>query len=302
MKKLIRFIKNPLQLIISLGFRGYFFWIPDALWLKIVFRIKMGYKLDLNNPKTFNEKLQWLKLHDRNPLYTTLVDKYEVRKYIAETIGEEYLIPLLGVWDHFEDIDFNKLPNQFVLKCTHDSGGLIICKDKSKLDIKAAKKKINSCLKRNYYWAFREWPYKNVKPRIIAEKYMEDSPKKGLPDYKFFCFDGEIDCVMVCIDRHIHDTKFYFFDKNWTLLLYNLRGKNAPENFTLPKPQNIQQMFELVIQLSKNTSFVRIDLYEVKNQIYFGEITFYPDSGFDPNILEETDLLWGNKILIKDIK
>lgn len=183
--------------------------IPDRLYLKLKFRQKMGKWPDLDNPKTFNEKLQWLKLHDRKPIYSTMVDKYEAKRYIADIIGEEYIIPTLGVWDRFEDIDFDALPNQFVLKCTHDSGGLVIVCDKSSMNLDAARKKINRSMKRNYYWHGREWAYKNVKPRIIAEQYMEDGnpgekPERidaGLTDYKVHCFNGKPKLILVCKDR-----------------------------------------------------------------------------------------------------
>src|SRR5699024_8410056 len=193
--------RNPLMLIPSLGKRGLLNWLPDKIYLKICFRAKMRRKIDFSNVRTYNEKLQWLKINDRNPIYTKMVDKYEVREYIANHIGEEYLIPLIGVYDSFEEINFNELPNQFVLKCTHDSGGLVICKDKSKLDIEAARKKINDSLKRNYYYLFREWPYKNVKPRVICEKYMVDEFEKELKDYKFFCFNGKPKALFVASDR-----------------------------------------------------------------------------------------------------
>jgi hypothetical protein len=276
--------------------------LPDSIYLTRKFLKLMKRPLDLKNPKTFNEKLQWLKINDRRPEYINMVDKYAAKEFAARIIGDEYIIPTLGVWNHFDDIDFSNLPNQFALKCTHDSGSYFICKDKSSFDKNVAKIKIESGLKRNFYYYGREWPYKKIKPRIIAETYIEDSPETGLPDYKFFCFNGEVDSVMVCIDRHIKETKFYFFDKNWILLRYNVRGKNAPKDFSLPQPKNIHKMFELAAKLSKNIPFVRVDLYEAQNKIYFGEMTFYPDSGFDPNILEETDLLWGEKILNKDIK
>lgn len=276
--------------------------LPDSIYLKRKFLKLMKRPLDLKNPKTFNEKLQWLKINDRRPEYINMVDKYAAKEFAARIIGDEYIIPTLGVWNHFDDIDFSNLPNQFALKCTHDSGSYFICKDKSSFDKNVAKIKIESGLKRNFYYYGREWPYKKIKPRIIAETYIEDSPETGLPDYKFFCFNGEVDSVMVCIDRHIKETKFYFFDKNWILLRYNVRGKNAPKDFSLPQPKIIHKMFELAAKLSKNIPFVRVDLYEAQNKIYFGEMTFYPDSGFDPNILEETDLLWGEKILNKDIK
>ena len=189
--------------------------VPDKLYLKYKFYKKMKKQLNLDNPQTFNEKLQWLKLYDRNPEYTRMVDKYEVKKYVAEKIGEEYIIPTLGVWNKFEDIDFEELPNQFVLKCTHDSGGVVICKDKSTFDFNAANKKLTHCLKRNYFWKGREWPYKNIKPRIIAEQYIAED----LVDYKFMCFSGEVKCSFICTNRFstqgLHVT---FFDREWNLL------------------------------------------------------------------------------------
>lgn len=294
-------IKYIARLINSLSFRGLLNWMPDAILLKVLFRLRVGYGLDLKNPKKFNEKIQWLKLFNRNPLYTTLVDKYAVKQCIADKIGEQYIIPTLGVWNNFDEIDFDKLPNQFVLKCTHDSGSYIICKDKTKFDVDSARKKLSSALKRNYYFAGREWPYKNVSPRIIAEKYIEDR-NGAFVDYKFSCFNGNVDCVMVCLDRHINDVKFYFFDKNWNLKRLNVRGKNAPEGFTIPKPSCMDEMFELAAKLSKDIPFVRVDLFECDGKVYFGEMTFYPDSGFDANLLPETDDYFGSLIDLSIIK
>lgn len=276
--------------------------IPDKLYLELMFRRRMGKKLNLDNPRTFNEKLQWLKLYDRRPEYTKMVDKYAVKKYVADIIGEEYIIPTLGVWESFDEIDFSQLPNQFVLKCTHDSGGLVICRDKSRFDRESARKKIDKSLKRNYYYSGREWPYKNVPPRIIAEKYMEDSKTKELRDYKFFCFNGYVDCVMICLDRYTGDTKFYFFDKYWNLKRLNKRGKEAPENFTLPKPECIDEMFEIAAALSKNIPFMRVDLYQSNGKVYFGELTFFPDSGFDANLLSKTDKYFGDLINLKLVR
>lgn len=437
-------------------------WMPDAPFLKLAYKSRMGKKLNLQNPQTFNEKLQWLKQYDRRPEYTMMVDKYKVRDYIADKLGEEYLIPLLGVWDDPDEIDFDALPNQFVLKCNHNSGlGMCICKDKSKLDVQKVKEELRKGLKQDYYLTGREWPYKDVPRKIICEKYMIDHsdhempdneenksgkndglndykfmcfngkvmcsfvcsdrfgdeglkvtffdkdwnvlpferhypksqkpiPKpinyekmiafseklsQGIPfvrtdfyeidrklyfgeitffpgsgfeeftpesadeglgnwiklpesiggggylldsndsclwlheqhskpieesgeltDYKFFCFNGNVDCVMVCIDRQKGDPKYYFFDKDWHLLRYNIRGKNAPENFTLPKPDSMDDMFQIAGILSRDKPFTRIDLYNCSGQIYFGEITFFPDSGFDKNLLQETDAYWGKMI------
>jgi len=300
-EKIVEYIKHPTNIFIFLQNRCNFRVLPDKVYLKICYKLATGKKLDLKNPKTFNEKLQWLKLYDRKPEYTTMVDKYEAKKYVAEKIGEEYIIPTLGVWDHFDDIDFDSLPDQFVLKCTHDSGGLVIVKDKSKLDKPAAKKKIEKSLKMNYYYSGREWPYKDVKPRIIAEKYMEDlSNGGGLTDYKFFCFHGKAENVMVCLDRNTGDTKFYFFDKAWKLLKLNMRGMAAPEGFTIEKPDGMDKMFQIAEVLSENLKFSRIDLYNVDGKIYFGEITFFPQSGFDSQLLDTTDALFGKWIHLEE--
>lgn len=416
--------------------------LPDKLFLSHRFYKIMGDKMDWKAPKTFNQKLQWLKLYDRKSEYTVLVDKYSVKNYIAKQIGNEYVISTLGVWNSFDEIDFDSLPNQFVLKCTHDSGGLVICKDKGNLDIEATKEKINQSLKNNYFYSGREWPYKNVKPRIIAEQYMADDlrdyklfcfdgvprmtlvcserftkdgfkedfydeawnhldiqrpahgnailpiqrPKqyelmkklaaklfekmpftridfyeinerlyfgevtfhpasgferfkpeewnlklgewiklprgsrlnsadcsiiisnsyynnkstKALVDYKFFCFDGVAESVMVCTERETGHPKFYFFDKEWNLKKYNIRGKEAPDGFTLPKPDCIDEMFAIAEKLSKGIPYVRVDLYCIDGLVYFGEMTFYPDSGFDANLLKESDIHWGEMLILPE--
>lgn len=457
-RDIYRYLTNPgYRFLIQAG-NGKYNKMSDEEYVTRAFRAKMGSDLDLKNPVTFNQKLQWLKLYDRRPEYTMMADKYLVRQYIADTIGEEYLIPLLGVWDDPDAINFDALPNQFVLKCNHNSGlGMCICKDKSKLDIKSAREQLRKGLKQDYYLLWREWPYKDIPRKIIAEKYMTDDsgeelkdyklfcfngePKatlvcsdrfddnglhedfyselweklsvkrpnipatdtsiekpvnyelmkslarklakdmpfvrtdfyeingkvyfgemtffpasgfsgfqpecwdhklgqwialpadrggycinassefifsfkeKSLPDncehladkddltdYKFFCFDGHVDCVMLCLDRSSGDTKFYFFDRDWKLLRYNIRGKNAPENFILPKPLNMEEMFGIAERLSEGLPFSRIDLYSVSGKTYFGEITFFPTSGFDSNLLPETDKHWGEMINISKIK
>lgn len=269
--------------------------LPDKTYIKLYYRLNVKRKLNLKNPKTFNEKLQWLKFNDRDPFYAVVVDKYKVREYIKETIGEKYLIPLIGDWDCFDDIDFEKLPNKFVLKCNHDSGGLVICTDKNKLDIKKAKKVINKSLKCKFYYVGREWQYRNIKPRIICEEFIgeNDIPPS---DYKISCFNGKPDNIMVCYGRETGTTKFYFFDLEWNLLRYNKWGEVAPEGFTLPKPENLDEMIKIAEVLSKPYYYSRIDLYNVKGKIYFGEITLCPNSGFDGNLLKETDFLLGEKI------
>ena len=257
-------------------------------------------KLDLRHPSTFTEKLQWLKLNYRNPLYTRLVDKYEVKQYVAEKIGEEYIIPTLGVYESFDEIDFDKLPDSFVLKCTHDSGGLVIVKDKSKLDIASARKTIESSLKRNFYLQSREWPYKNVKPRIIAESYMEDSKTAELRDYKFFCFDGEVKAMFIATERQKQgeDVKFDFFDADFNHLPFRQGHDHAavmPE-----KPVCFDEMKKLAGELSKGFPEVRIDFYEVDGRVYFGEFTFFHFGGFMKFEPEEWDRKFGEWIKLPE--
>ncbi len=267
--------------------------LADELYLKMLYKAKMGKTIDFNNPKTCNEKMQWLKLHDRNPIYTTMVDKYLVKDFVSKKIGEEYIIPTLGVWECFEDIDFDNLPERFVLKCTHDSGGLVVVKDKSFLDMKEARKKIKHCMKRNYFTNTREWPYKNVRPRIIAEKFIGEVDVAPV-DYKFYCFDGEIDSVMLCLNRELGKPKFVFMDMNWNRIFYQ---KDEPDiDVELVKPKNFDVMVDVVRKLCKGLKEIRVDLYNINGTIYFGELTFFNQSGFDVDITYETDLMWGEKI------
>ena len=277
------------------------FLFPDKLYLTLLFRLKMGYWMDWKNPKTFSEKLQFLKLYNRKPEYTQMVDKYAVKEYVDKIIGEEYIIPTLGVWDRPEDIDWDSLPQKFVLKTTHGGGssGVVICKDKSTFNkadaIAKLKKSLNECI----YKSLREWPYKGVQKRIIAEQYLSDESiynKNGITDYKFFCFNGYVDNVMVCIDRELKDTKFYFFDKDWKVLPLNKRGLEVEPDFKLPKPKEINKMFEIAGKLSESIPFLRVDLYFINNKIYFGETTFFPYSGFDSNLLHGTEIKFGNLI------
>lgn len=267
--------------------------LPDYIFLQIKYRYKFNKKLDLKKPQTFNEKLQWLKLYDRNPEYTKMVDKYEAKKYVANIIGEEYIIPTLGVYDKFEDINFATLPNQFVIKCTHDSGGLIICKDKTKLNIKEARKKISKSLKRNYFYTGREWPYKNVKPRIIAEQYMVDESGTELKDYKFFCFNGEPKLLFVAKDRP-YATKFNYYDMDFKKLPFKQHYKNF--NDYIEKPKGFEKMIELSRKLSKDIPHVRVDFYDINGKVYFGELTFYHFSGFEKFEPEEWDRILGDML------
>lgn len=292
---LLKYMKDPKLFILFAKSRGLLNWMSDEKYLKFMYKIIMERNLELNNPKTFNEKLQWLKLNDRQNYYVNLVDKYKVREHISSTIGEEYLIPLLGVWDNFDDIDFTKLPNKFVLKCNHDSGGIVICEDKNKLDINLAKKKINKSLKRNYYNSSREWPYKNVKPKILCEKYMEDKVDKDLKDYKFMCFNGEVKCVFICSNRGKDDgLKVDFYDRDWNFM--NVKRHYPNSGIILEKPKNFEEMLKLSEILAKDTIFVRIDFYEINGKIYFGEFTLYPGAGFEEFTPEEYDYLLGSWI------
>ena len=301
LKKIFKYIIDKNYRFLVKNYLGLYVSMEDEEFLKKMYKIRMGKDLDLDNPQTFNEKLQWLKLYDRNPLYTKMVDKYEVKKYVADIIGDEYVIPTLGGWDSFDDIDFEELPDKFVLKCTHDSGGLVICKDKKNLNKKEAREKLNKSLARNFYLLGREWPYKNVKPRIIAEKYMEDSETAELRDYKFLCFNGEVKCSFVCSDRFsekgLHVT---FFDKEWNVMPFDRHYPRVKEG--LPKPTNYEKMIELAENLSKNIPFVRVDFYEVDGQIYFGELTFYPGNGMEEFDPEEWDYKLGEWITLPDKK
>lgn len=425
--KIKRAIKDPCTRFGYMRALGLTNVIPDKRFLEKEFYFAMHKKLNVEDPKTFNEKLQWLKLYNHDPKYTDMVDKYRVRQYIREILGEQYLIPLVGVWNDPEEIDFRSLPDQFVLKCNHNSGtGMCICNDKERIDSDKVKRKLRKGLKENYYLMHREWPYKNVTRRIVAEQYMADELRdykalgfdstpymklvysvelqekdvkefyfgendfsknymmqhdfikklsielaakislkridfyqitdntylgeitfisqngignfrpeewnlgmgdwtqlsnrvgsklkngeieitfcdsknrkahtKALVDYKFFCFDGFAESVMVCTERETGQPKYYFFDKNWELKKYNIRGKEAPKGFTLPKPECIDEMFNIAEKLSKDLPYVRVDLYCIDNLIYFGEMTFFPDSGFDANLLKETDTYWGGLV------
>lgn len=273
--------------------------LPDKCYVKLYFKLNLHRKCNLEKPQYLNDKLQWMKFNYRFPLQTIVSDKYAVREYVSAKIGDEYLIPLLGVWDKFEDIDFNKLPNQFVLKCNHDSGGLAICKDKREFNITEAKKKIVKSLKTNFYWIGREYQYKNIVPKIICEKYITENGQVP-EDYKIYCFNGKPDAILVCKGRFSegsHKAQYYYYDHDWNFLPYN-KGDTMENDPQIRKPENLDKMLEIAKELSKDFIFARIDLYNIKGKIYFGEITLSPNSGFDPDITEETDKLFGEKLEI----
>lgn len=270
--------------------------LSDEEFLRRKFYARMKTELNLEQPRTFNEKLQWLKLYDRRPEYTQMVDKLAVKKYVSDRIGEEYVIPTLGVWERFEDIEFDSLPNQFVLKCTHDSGGLVICKDKSNFSIKKARRKIEKSLRRDFFAVGREWPYKHVPKRIIAEKYMEDTETGELRDYKFFCFGGEPKALFVATERHTpgEEVKFDFFDADYhhlDLIQGHQNAKIVPK-----KPQQFELMKELARNLSQDIPHVRVDFYEVNGRAYFGELTFFHFDGVVPFEPSKWDDLFGSWI------
>lgn len=272
--------------------------LKDSTFLKFQYYSRFGKRLNLKNPKTFNEKLQWLKLNDRNREYTKMVDKIEAKKWVAERIGEEYIIPTLGVWHRAEDIDFDSLPDQFVLKTNHDSGGVVICKDKSTFDKEAAKRKLNESLQRDFYKYGREWPYKNVEPRILAEKYLapENRDSDGnIPDYKLMCFNGIVKCSFVVTERGTEDgLKVTFFDNEWKKMPFE---RHYPaSNKKLDRPAHYPKMVELAEKLSKGIKFVRVDFYEADDRIFFGEMTFYPGCGYEEFTPEEWDRKLGDWI------
>ena len=269
-----------------------FRFLPDKLYLWLFFYKNSKEIINFKNPKGFNEKLQWLKIYDRNPEYTKLADKYEVKKYVGDQIGAQYVIPLLGVWHNANDINFDKLPNQFVLKCNHDSRSVIICKDKNKLDIKNSIKKLNKSLKFNAYWYGREWPYKNIKPYIIAEKFMEEEKGQALVDYKLFCFNGKVKLIEVIRGRYTENYTQDIYDIQWNNTGIGQGYKTDESN--LKRPDFLEEMIKLTEELAKDIIHVRIDWYFINNQLYFGEFTFFDGSGFVPFENKDDDLLLGS--------
>lgn len=273
--------------------------IPDKLFLKYQFHYVFGYPLNLKAPQTYNEKLQWLKLYDHNPLYTTLVDKYAVKEWVAERIGEQYVIPTLAAYDDVEQIDITKLPDQFVLKCTHDSGSVIICRDKKSFDFEEAKRILAKGLKNDFYKKHREWPYKNVPRRIIAEKYIDDGLSQELKDYKFYCMNGCCKAVLIVTNKTgAGDTFYDYFDSDFNHMDFTKGHPNNPGVVT--KPAGFDEMKVLSQELSKGITHVRCDFYEADGRVYFGEMTFFPASGIIPFRPEEFDYKWGRWIKLPD--
>ena len=286
------------RVLFGLERRGLLNFLPDKIFLKIMFNAYLDEKLNLSNPQTFNEKMQWIKLYDRNPEYTRLVDKVEVKNFVAEKIGEKHIIPTLGVWDNVDDIDFDSLPDQFVLKCNHNSGlGMCICKDKSKLDIQKVKNELSKGLKQDYFYHGREWPYKNVPHKVFAEKYIADESGYELKDYKFYCFDGKVRLLMINSDRMSDkQTRADYFDENFEHkdFFWGYNGADTPPS----KPEMFEEMVSIAEKLSEGIPHVRVDLYQTPHGIYFGEITFFDGSGFDKIVPSEWDYRIGSWINI----
>lgn len=299
---------HPAYLLAAVwSYVGHFF--SDETYLRVRFRLLMGKWPNLKNPQTFSEKLQWLKLHDRRPEYTVMVDKYAVKDYVARIIGEEYVIPTLGVWNNPEEIEWEKLPNQFVLKTTHGGGslGVVVCKDKTKLDKDKTITKLKASMKDDGFRIQGEWPYKNVPRRIIAEKYLEPSPNmKDLPDYKWYCFNGTPKYCQVIQGRSSNET-IDFFDTSWIHQDFvGLNPMNGPEfNNAIEeplRPSNLDVQLRITRCLSKGIPFSRIDLYSVDDKVFFGEITFFPFSGFGSLRPQEWNLILGDMIELNDKK
>lgn len=294
-----KYFKEPWRILASRKLRFLWRFYPDRLYLKCIYRTHFGKKLNLKQPKEFNEKLQYLKLTQKNPEYVKMVDKLAAKKYVGEIIGEEYIVPLLGVWHSFDEIDFDRLPNQFVLKCNHDSNSYVICTDKANFDYKTAKKRLNHCLNRNFYYLGREWVYKNIKPVIIAEKYMEDTKYNELRDYKFFTFGGEPKLLHTVFNRQNKNQETYgdFFDMDYNHLEIRMGHNNAP--IPPEKPVNFELMKEFAHKLSKGTKHLRVDFYEVDEKLYFGELTFYQDGGLTEILPEKYNEILGSWINIE---
>lgn len=253
-------------------------YIPDTFYLKMLYKVRTGKKLNLKNPITFDEKLQWLKLYDRKDEYTVWADKYEVRNYVAEKLGDQYLIPLLGVWNSADELKLDDLPEQFVLKCTHDSASVCICTNKKNFDWNAAMDKLQKSLNQNYYWHSREWPYKNITPRIIAEAYMTDESGTELKDYKIYTFGGEPYLIQVDFDR-FHNHRRNLYTTEWEYIDETIEYSKDP-NVKIAKPEHLEEMLECSKKLAVGTISLRTDFYSINGKIYFGEITFYQEAGF----------------------
>lgn len=277
---------------------GFYNWMGDKKYLEKRFKLLIGEKLDLEDPKTFNEKMQWLKLYDRKKIYSKMADKYEAKRIVEKEVGAKYVIPTIGVYNKFDEINFNKLPKRFVIKCTHDSGGVVICLDKNSFDVAAAKKKLEKKMKKNYFYDKREWPYKNVRPRILVEEYVKDDLTEDLRDYKFMCFNGEPKYVYITVKN---DNIFEnYYDMDFKVVGINHGFPRSCVEFKKPKLFN--EMKDVARRLSRDTPFLRVDLHYVNDKILFGEMTFYDWAGFRPFVSENIDRELGDCIDLDFVK
>lgn len=273
-------------------------YLSDRFFLSLQYRIVCNEKLNINTPIKFSEKLQWLKLYDHKEYYSLLVDKIEAKKWVAKRLGKAYTIETLKVWDKAKDISFDELPDKFVLKCSHNSGGVIVCTDKTVLNKGSLIKEYKRLLKENYYYAGREWPYKNVKPRILAERFITENPDTPLTDYKFYCFNGEPRFLYISqTDPEHKDTPITYLDTNWALTPFQRKNHRLLEPFP-PKPDNLEEMLGICRTLSYDIPFVRVDLYNIEGKIYFSEMTFFPASGYNTFEPEEWDRKIGDYLAL----
>lgn len=294
LKTAFSLINSPQKLLLPAGYNGLLNFLPDKAYLKAVFKAETGYPLNLVHPRTYNEKLQWIKLYDRKPEYVVYADKYKVREYISKTLGDQYLIPLIGMYKKAEEIPWNGLPNRFVLKCNHASGTNIICKNKAELDIPSTEKTLNAWLKKNAFWGAREWCYKDIEPCIICEEFIETQDGNTPDDYKFMCFNGVPRLIQVHHDRYGDHTLDYYTPEWKKADLQRIDAQISAKE--VEKPEKLDEMLSIAERLSKDMYYARIDLYHVNGKIYFGEITLYPTGGFSTFTRHEDDLLLGSYI------
>lgn len=307
MPSIINRLKNPSHTIAGILRKVWFLFPNDKSFLKVMYRLEIGEKLNLTVPVSFNEKLQWLKLYDRKPKYIKMVDKIAAKEYASSIIGDRYIIPTYGVWNHYDEIDFSELPEQFVLKTNHSGGGsgVVLCLNKSKFNHKQAKKKLEASLRKNSYNQSKEWPYKKIEPKILAEALLMNNnsscDKFDLPDYKFMCFNGKVKCIFTCTNRYSDNGLCVtFFDPNWNILPFS---RNHPiDNNPIAKPKSLELMIELAEKLSQDISFARIDFYQIDDRPYFGEITLYPGGGWERFDPKEWDVKLGNWITLPSEK
>lgn len=294
-------IKNLLLVIKDFSEQYILKFIDDKIFLKFYYRITTGNRLNLNNPQTFNEKIQWLKLYNQKPEYTIMADKYLAKKYVGKKIGKQYIIPLLGVWDSPDEIDFDKLPDRFVLKCNHNSGtGMCICREKASLDIAKVKKKLKKGMKEDFFLHGREWVYKNIPRKIIAEQFMTDESGYELKDYKIFCFDGIPKLIEVDFDRYTTGHKRNLYTTNWKLMNAEIKYKHVKDK-KIEKPRCLDKLLELAGILSEGIPHVRVDFYVINEAIYFGELTFYHGSGLEQFRPESLEVKMGKYIELPEV-